>query len=101
MNHAIRIHRPGGPEAMVWEPVPIGPPGPGEVLLRQTAIGVNYIDVYYRTGLYRLDLPAVMGRSGLGVVEIRIARRIPLADAAEAHRALESRAVMGSLVMIP
>ncbi len=69
MNHAIRIHRPGGPEAMVWEAVPVGPPGPGEALLRQTAIGVNYIDVYYRTGLYPLDLPAVMGRSGLGVVE--------------------------------
>ncbi len=69
MSHAIRIHRPGGPEAMVWEPVEVGAPGAGEVRLRHTAIGVNYIDVYYRTGLYRLDLPAVMGRSGLGVVE--------------------------------
>ncbi len=69
MSHAIRIHRPGGPEAMVWEPVEVGAPGAGEVRLRHTAIGVNYIDVYYRTGLYELDLPAVMGRSGLGVVE--------------------------------
>jgi NADPH2:quinone reductase len=69
MSHAIRIHRPGGPEAMVWEPVEIGAPAPGEARLRHTAIGVNYIDIYYRTGLYKLDLPAVMGRSGLGVVE--------------------------------
>ncbi len=69
MSHAIRIHRPGGPEAMVWEKVALRPPGPGEARLRHTAIGVNYIDVYYRTGLYALDLPAVMGRSGLGVVE--------------------------------
>ncbi len=69
MTHAIRIHRPGGPEAMVWEAVELGPPGPGEVRLRQTAIGINYIDVYYRTGLYKLDLPSVMGRSGLGVIE--------------------------------
>ena len=68
MIHAIRIHRPGGPEAMVWERVEVPAPGPGEAQLRQTAIGVNYIDVYYRTGLYKLDLPAVMGRSGLGVV---------------------------------
>ena len=69
MTHAIRIHRPDGPEAMVWEAVEVGPPGPGEVRLRQTAIGINYIDVYYRTGLYKLDLPSVMGRSGLGVIE--------------------------------
>ena len=53
---------------MVWERVEVPAPGPGEAQLRQTAIGVNYIDVYYRTGLYKLDLPAVMGRSGLGVV---------------------------------
>ena len=69
MTHAIRIHRPGGPDAMVWEAVDVAAPGPGEARLRQTAIGVNYIDIYYRTGLYPLDLPAVMGRSGFGVVE--------------------------------
>lgn len=70
MTNAIRIHAVGGPEAMVWETVALGGPGPGEVRLRQTAVGVNFIDVYHRTGLYPLpQLPAVLGMEGAGVVE--------------------------------
>ena len=53
MTHAVRIHAPGGPEAMRWESVPTPEPGPGEALIRHGAVGLNYIDVYFRTGLYR------------------------------------------------
>jgi NADPH2:quinone reductase len=70
MTNAIRIHAVGGPEVLVWETVALGGPGPGEVRLRQTAVGVNFIDIYHRTGLYPLPrLPAVLGMEGAGVVE--------------------------------
>ncbi len=70
MTHAIRIHAYGGPEVLVWEPVMVGEPGPGEVRLRQTAVGLNYIDVYHRSGLYPLaGLPAVLGMEAAGVVD--------------------------------
>ena len=70
MAHAIRIHENGGPEVLKWEAVDVGEPGPGEARIRQTAIGLNYIDVYHRTGLYKLAaLPAVIGMEGAGRVE--------------------------------
>jgi len=70
MSKAIRIHETGGPEVLRWEDVDIASPGPGEVLLRQTAVGLNFIDVYHRTGLYPLgELPATPGMEGAGVVE--------------------------------
>jgi NADPH2:quinone reductase len=70
MNHAIRIHEHGGPEKMVWEEVPLPAPKPGEARVRHHAVGLNYIDVYFRTGLYKLPaLPAVIGMEGAGVVE--------------------------------
>jgi NADPH2:quinone reductase len=69
MPHAIRIHAHGGPEVLQWEAVPASEPGPGEVLIRQTAIGLNFIDVYERTGLYPGALPSGLGREGAGVVE--------------------------------
>jgi NADPH2:quinone reductase len=70
MSHAIRIHRNGGPEVLAWEEVDVRDPGPGEVRLRHTAIGLNFIDVYHRTGLYPLpELPAILGREAAGVVE--------------------------------
>jgi len=69
MPHAIRIHKPGGPEVMQYEEVDIGEPGPGEARVRHTAIGVNYIDTYHRSGLYKLALPAGIGSEGAGVVE--------------------------------
>jgi NADPH2:quinone reductase len=70
MNHAIRIHAHGGPEAMVWEEVPVPAPKPDEILVRHDAVGLNYIDVYFRTGLYKLpSLPATLGMEAAGVVE--------------------------------
>nr|MDJ0894974.1 quinone oxidoreductase [Alphaproteobacteria bacterium] len=69
MAKAIRIHEPGGPEAMRYEDVDVPDPAEGQVKLRQTAIGLNYIDVYHRTGLYPLELPSGIGLEGAGVVE--------------------------------
>ena len=69
MPYAIRIHETGGPEKMRWEEVAVGSPGPGEVLVRNTAVGLNFIDVYQRTGLYPLPLPLTLGMEGAGVVE--------------------------------
>jgi NADPH2:quinone reductase len=69
MPHAIRIHAHGGPEVLRWEAVAASDPGRGEVLIRQTAIGLNFIDVYERTGLYPGALPCGLGREGAGVVE--------------------------------
>lgn len=70
MTRAIVIHETGGPEVMRWEAVDPGEPGPGEVLLRHEAVGLNFIDVYHRSGLYPLPaLPAVIGMEGAGVVE--------------------------------
>jgi NADPH2:quinone reductase len=70
MTHAIRIHQTGGPEVLKWEEIDIGKPGPGQVRLRQTACGLNFIDVYLRTGVYPVaELPAVLGMEAAGVVE--------------------------------
>jgi NADPH:quinone reductase len=69
MPHAIRVHETGGPEKMVWEEVAVADPGPGEVRVRNTAVGLNYIDTYHRTGLYPLQLPVTLGMEGAGVVE--------------------------------
>jgi NADPH2:quinone reductase len=69
MPNAIRIHAHGGPEVLQWEAIDVSEPGRGEVLIRQTAIGLNFIDVYERTGLYPGALPTGLGREGAGVVE--------------------------------
>jgi NADPH2:quinone reductase len=70
MTHAIRIHHYGGPEVLRWEEVAVGDPGPGELRIRHGAIGLNYIDVYHRTGLYPLPaLPWTLGMEGAGQVE--------------------------------
>ncbi|CFX45962.1 Quinone oxidoreductase [Candidatus Filomicrobium marinum] len=69
MVHAIRIHAYGGPEELKWEAVDVGEPGDGQVRIRHTAVGLNYIDTYHRTGLYPVgDLPAVIGMEGAGEV---------------------------------
>jgi len=69
-HNAIRIHEHGGPEQMRWEEVKTPEPGPGEVLIRHEAIGLNYIDVYHRTGLYPVDeLPFTPGMEAAGVIE--------------------------------
>ena len=64
MPHAIRVHQTGGPEVLQWEEVEVGEPGPGQVRLRQEAAGLNFIDVYHRTGLYPQPLPFTPGRRG-------------------------------------
>ena len=69
MPHAIQLHRPGGAEELVWEAVETGEPGPGQVQIRQTAVGLNFIDVYHRTGLYPQELPFIPGVEAAGVVE--------------------------------
>ena len=69
MPHAIRVHDLGGPEVLKWEEVEVGDPGPGQVRLRQEAAGLNFIDVYHRTGLYPQSLPFTPGVEGAGTVE--------------------------------
>lgn len=68
--YAVRIHETGGPQVLRYERLAVGPPGPGEALVRHRAVGLNYIDVYHRTGRYPLGaLPAVLGMEAAGVVE--------------------------------
>ena len=69
MVKAIRISRSGGPEVMEYVDVDVGEPGPGEVRIRQAAIGLNYIDVYFRTGAYPQEFPAGLGMEGAGTIE--------------------------------
>ena len=69
MTKAIRFHETGGPEVLRWEDVDPGAPGPDQVLVRQTAVGLNFIDTYHRSGLYPLELPSGIGMEGAGVVE--------------------------------
>ena len=69
MPKAVRMHKTGGPEVMEWEDVQVGEPGQGEVQLRQTAVALNYIDTYQRSGLYPMQLPASVGNEAAGVVE--------------------------------
>ncbi|HYF07771.1 MAG TPA: quinone oxidoreductase [Acetobacteraceae bacterium] len=70
MIHAIRVHEPGGPEKMQWDEIPLPQPKPGEALVRHRAVGLNYIDVYFRTGLYKApSMPVTIGMEAAGVVE--------------------------------
>jgi len=69
MPHAIRVHETGGPEVLKWEEVEVGEPGPGQVRIRQEAAGLNFIDVYHRTGLYPQPLPFTPGVEGAGVID--------------------------------
>jgi NADPH:quinone reductase len=68
MTKAIRIHANGGPEVLHWEDVPAPEPGPGEALVHHAAVGLNYVDVYFRTGLYKTALPATIGMEASGTV---------------------------------
>ena len=69
MTHAIRFHKTGGPEVLQWEEVQVGDPGPGEARIKHHAVGLNFIDIYFRTGLYPVPLPSGLGSEGAGVVE--------------------------------
>ena len=76
MAHAIRFHKTGGPEELAFEEVAVGEPGPGQARVRHTAIGVNYIDTYHRSGLYPLPLPSGLGNEAAGIVEA-VRRGVP------------------------
>ncbi|HEX3633643.1 MAG TPA: quinone oxidoreductase [Casimicrobiaceae bacterium] len=69
MPNAIHFHKNGGPEVLQWESVEVGDPGAGEARIRHTAIGVNYIDTYHCSGLYKVALPSGLGTEGAGIVE--------------------------------
>src|SRR5436190_1106517 len=69
MAMAIRMHALGGPEVLNWEQVNVPAPGEGELRLQQTAVGLNYSDIYYRIGFYKTNLPAVIGAEAAGIVE--------------------------------
>ena len=94
MSRAIRIREYGGPKVLKWEEVEIGAPGPGEVKLRQTAIGLNFVDIYMRTGLYpQPSLPFIPGMEGAGVVteigegvrDLKVGRRVAYAGQVGAY----------------
>jgi len=94
MTYAHRVHEYGGPETLTWEEVEVGDPGPGEIRIKQTAVGLNYIDVYLRTGLYPQDeLPFVPGMEGAGVVtavgegvrDLKVGRRVAYAGPVGAY----------------
>jgi NADPH2:quinone reductase len=68
-THAVRISRYGGPEVLEWVEVDVAAPGPGEIRVRNRAVGLNFIDIYYRTGLYAASLPHGLGLEGAGEVE--------------------------------
>ncbi|WP_030264254.1 quinone oxidoreductase family protein [Streptomyces sp. NRRL B-24484] len=69
MAHAIRFHQAGGPDVLSWEEVEVGAPGPGEVRIRHSAVGLNFADTYFRTGLYPAPLPAGLGVEAAGTIE--------------------------------
>jgi len=109
MTKAIRVHEYGGPEVLTWGEVEVGDPGPGEVRLKQTAIGLNFIDVYGRTGLYpQAALPFVPGMEGAGVVtavgegvrDLKIGRRVAYAGPIGAY-AEERLVAADRVVRIP
>ena len=69
MPKAIRFHKTGGPEVLVWEDVEVGAPGQGQLRIKQQAVGLNYVDTYQRSGLYPMPLPSGVGSEGAGTVE--------------------------------
>jgi NADPH:quinone reductase len=110
MTRAIRIHETGGPEVMRFEEVEVGEPGPDEARVRQTAIGVNYIDTYHRSGLYPVALPSGLGVEAAGVVEavgsevtaVRPGERVAYASAGGPGSYAESRLMQADgLVPLP
>jgi NADPH2:quinone reductase len=109
MTKAIRIHTHGGPEVLHCEDVPRPEPGPGEALVRHEAIGLNYIDVYFRNGLYKTPLPATLGMEAAGVVtavgegvqEVAVGDRVAYASAPIGAYATERVIAADRLVKLP
>jgi NADPH2:quinone reductase len=108
MPLAMRVHRCGGPEVLTWEKVEIGRPGEGQVRLRHRAVGLNYIDVYHRTGLYPQPTPFIVGQEGAGevlevgtgVTELRAGDRVAYAGLPGAYSE-ERLAPADRLVKLP
>ncbi len=108
MAHAIRVHEHGGPEVLKWESYDVGQPGPGQVRLKHTAVGLNYIDTYQRSGLYKMPLPFIPGSEAAGVVEavgpdvkeLKVGDRVAYAGAIGAY-ADERLAPAEKLVKLP
>jgi NADPH:quinone reductase len=108
MANAIRVHKHGGPETLTYETVEVGAPGAGQVKLKQHAIGVNFIDVYQRTGLYAQTLPFSPGNEGAGevtavgegVTDLKVGDRVAYAGAIGAY-ATERLAPAAQLVKLP
>ena len=69
MTKAIRIHKTGGPEVLTWQDIQLGDPKSGQVRLKHTAIGLNFIDCYHRSGLYPVELPLTLGSEAAGIIE--------------------------------
>jgi NADPH:quinone reductase len=109
MTHAIRIHKPGGPEVLVWEEIEVGKPGPGEARVRHTAVGVNFVDIYIRTGLYPVTLPSGLGTEaagtieeiGHGVTEVKVGDRVAYAGGPLGAYAEERVMPADRLVVLP
>jgi NADPH2:quinone reductase len=109
MTKAIRIHAHGGPDVLLWEDVPTPDPAPGEALIRHAAIGLNYIDVYFRTGLYKTPLPTGVGLEGAGTVlavgdgvtTVRPGDRVAYAGGALGAYATERVIAADRLVILP
>ena len=84
MPHAIRFNQAGGPEVLEWQEVQVGKPGPGEARVRHTAVGVNFVDIYIRSGLYPSTKPSGLGTEaagrveeiGPGVTEVKVGDRV-------------------------
>lgn len=108
MSLVLRVHEVGSAEVLTVEDVAVPPPGPGEVQLRQTAVGLNFIDVYFRTGLYPAPLPFVPGQEGAGVVTalgegvagLRVGQRVAYAGLAGAYAQVRNAAA-ARLVALP
>ncbi len=110
MTKAIRIHAYGGPEMMKWEDVPTPEPGPGEALVKHAAVGLNYIDVYFRTGLYKApSMPVTIGLEGAGTVaavgegvtEVAPGDRVAYAGGAMGAYAMQRVIAADRLVKLP
>ena len=109
MTKAIRIHATGGPDVMTWESVPTPEPGPGEALVRHGAVGLNFIDVYFRTGLYKTALPTTLGLEaagtvlaiGAGVTEVTVGDRVAYAGGPLGAYATERCIAAERLVKLP
>ena len=110
MTYAIRVHAPGGPDVLAWEDVPTPEPAAGEVLVKHTAVGLNYIDVYFRTGLYKapslpftpgMEAAGVVSALGPGVTTLRVGDRIAYAMAPIGAYATDRVIAANRVVKIP